>query len=210
MKNLLYFISILFFFLITNNISAQDINENSWMCSFNFNPSILLSNNNWSLKHPVYQATGKIQYEEINGIFEQSIFVSGGLEVKKGHFAFQGNIGFIPQKLTKNMPVKDKELNLLFSELSILFYPMKYNGSPFNPFISIGGALLKASGDIDNTGLMISYTGGVKIPLYSKIGFNLGLKGMLLRYTQLQLSENISKDISIYPFALFIGAFYQF
>ena len=108
MKNLLYFISILFFFLITNNISAQDINENSWMCSFNFNPSLLLSNNHWSLNHPVYQATSEIQYEEVNGIFKQCKTAHSDIKFKR-------NITSI-NNLANSNSLKKEMLRSLFPE----------------------------------------------------------------------------------------------
>ena len=129
--------------------------------------------------------------------------------MSKGYFGFQFNLEFMPQKLIKSEPIKNNKLNLLIGEFSILLYPTKYTNKSIRPYISLGSGLLKTNGDIDNTGFIISYATGLKIPLSTKFGINLGLKGMILKYTQLNLAENISKDIRIYPLKLSIGVFCQ-
>ena len=115
----------------------------------------------------------------------------------------------MPQKLTKSEPIKNSEFNLFIGELSILLYPLKYRNKSFKPYLSLGSAFFKANGDIDNTGIGISYGTGCRIPLSTKLDINFGLKGMLLKYTQLNLTESISQDISINLFKLSMGIFYQ-
>jgi hypothetical protein len=209
MVKLNFLLPILLAFFISTKVSAQNIEEESWTTTIYFTPSLVNSKSEWDFSHPIYNETGGVQYENITGTFEQSFALIGGLEISKGYFGFQGNLEFMPQKLTKSESIEKKELNLLMGGVSILFYPMKYHNRSIKPYLSLGGDLLKTSGDIDNTGFVISYAAGVKIPISDKFGIKSGAKGMVLKYTQLKVAENISKDIRIYPFEFFAGIFYQ-
>jgi hypothetical protein len=209
MRKLIFLIPIVFTFIVSNKLFAQKIEEQSWITSIYINTLLTSSNCDWSLSHPIFSQGGGVQYETITGTFEQSIAVNGGLEMSKGYFGFQCNFEFMPQKLTKSEPIKNSELNLFIGEFSILLYLLKDRNKSFKPYLSLGGGFLKANGDIDNTGIGISYGTGCRIPLSTKFDINLGLKGMLLKYTQLNLTESISKDISINLFKLSIGIFYQ-
>ncbi len=209
MVKLNFLLSILLAFFISTKVSAQNIEEESWTTSVYFYPSLVSPKSDWDFSHPIYNGMGGVQYETITGTFEQSFALNGGLEISKGYFGFQGNLEFMPQKLSKSEPTEKKELNLLMGGVSILFYPMKYHNRSIKPYLSLGGDLLKAGGDIDNTGFVISYAAGVKIPISDKFGIKSGAKGMVLKYTQLKVAENISKDIRIYPFEFFAGIFYQ-
>ena len=202
-------ILILFVSVVSNITYAQSIDEKPWSVSFYLNPSLIISNSDWSLSHPIYYGSGAVQYEEITGTFEHSFAIDGGLEVSKGHWGFQGGFGFIPQKLIKSSPAKNQKLNLVFGEISILYYPLTSDNESIMPYLSIGGGLLKTNGDIDNSGIVFSYAAGAKLLLLNNFGINIGLKGMLLKYTQLGLTESITKDISINPFKIFIGVFYK-
>ena len=203
-----FLIPVFIIFIITDYISAQNSGGESWTVSVFLSPSLVSPKSDWSFSHPSYHETGGVHYEIIAGTFEQNFAVSGGLEMEKGYFGLQGNFEYMPQKLSKSEAAQNDELKLLMGEFSLLLYPLKDYKS-FKPFLSLGGGLLKASGDIDNTGLVMSYATGVKIPLSGKFGINLELKGRLLKYTQLELSESISKDIRIHPWKLSLGAFYQ-
>ena len=209
MRKLIFLIPIVFTFIVSNKIFAQKIEKQSWNTSIYINTLLTSSNCDWSLSHPIFSQGGGVHYETITGTFEQSIAVNGGLEMSKGYFGFQCNFEFMPQKLTKSEPIKNSELNLFIGELSILLYPLKYRNKSFKPYLSLGSGFLKANGDIDNTGIGISYATGFRITLSTKLDINVGLKGMLLKYTQLNLTESISKDISINLFKLSIGIFYQ-
>ena len=209
MRKVSSIILILFVSLISNITYAQSTDEKPWSISFYLNPSFMVSNSNWSFSHPIYHETGTVQYEEITGTFEHSFAIEGGLEVSRGYWGFQGNFGFVPQQLIKSAPVKNQKLNLVFGEISILYYPLIFDNESIRPYVSIGGGLLKTSGDIDNTGIIFSYAAGAKHLLFTNFGINIGMKGMLLKYTQLELKDSITKDISIYPFKIFIGVFYK-
>ena len=203
-----FIIPMFFVFVITDYMWAQNSGGESWTASVFLSSSLVSPKSDWSFSHPTYHATGGIHAENITGTFEQSCAVNGGLEMEKGYFGLQGNFEYMPQKLSKSEATQNDELKLLIGEFSLLLYPLK-DYKLFKPFLSLGGGLLKASGDIDNTGLVMSYATGVKIPLSGKFGINLELKGRLLKYTQLELSESISKDIRIHPWKLSLGAFYQ-
>jgi hypothetical protein len=209
MVKLNFLLPILLAFFISTKVSAQNIEKESWTTSVYFYPSLVSQKSDWEFSHPIYNGMGGVQYETITGTFEQSFALNGGLEISKGYFGFQGNLEIMPQKLTKSEPIEKKELNLFMGGVSILFYPMKYHDRSIKPYLSLGGDLLKASGDIDNTGFVIFYAAGVKIPISDKFGVKSGAKGMVVKYTQLKVAENISKDIRIYPFEFFAGIFYQ-
>jgi len=205
MRKLIFLIPTLCIFIVTNNISAQDIEKQSWNTSIYISPSFAVSNSDWSLSHPI----GSGRYETITGTFKQSMALNGGIEINKGYFGFQFNIELMPQKLIKSESAINNELDLLIGEFSILFYPMKYSSNSMKPYISLGSGPLKTIGDIDNAGFIISYAAGLKIPILAGFSINLGLKGMRIKYTQLGLAESISKDIRIYPLKLHTGVFWQ-
>jgi len=209
MAKLIFLIPMVFIFIATTNMPAQNVEKGSWTTSVFLSPSLASSKIDWSFSHPIYNQAGGVNWETFSGTFEQSITVSGGAEMSKGHFGFQGKFDFMPQKLTKTASIKSSELNLLIGELSILFYPMKYNGKSIKPYAILGSGLLKATGDIDNTGYVLSYGAGIKIPFSGRLDMDLGLKGMSIKYTQLNLAESISKDIRIHPYMLFLGVFYR-
>jgi hypothetical protein len=190
-------------------LPGQNIEKEPWSRSIHFNASVVGSKSDWSMSHPIHHESGGLHYESITGAFEQYFSVNGGFEMKKGNWGYQCNFEFMPQKLTKSEPITNRELNLFIGEISILYYPPKHDHESYKPYLALGGGLIKASGDIDNSGLMISYAAGVKIPFSAKLGMNFGLKGMRIKYTQLDLTESISKDICISPFKILIGVFYQ-
>ncbi|MFC1481090.1 outer membrane beta-barrel protein [Candidatus Neomarinimicrobiota bacterium] len=190
-------------------LPGQDIEEEPWSTSIYFNPSVMTSTSDWSMSHPYYSPDGSADWETITGTFEQQLSWNGGLEMKKGYFGYQCNFEYMPQKLAKSVPITDHELNLLIGDISILYYPPINDSESFKPYLALGGGLIKASGDIDNSGLIISYGAGVKISISPNLGINFGLKGTRIKYTQLEVAENITKDISISPFKILIGIFYQ-
>ena len=94
MRKLNFLIPLLFFFIVSKNISAQNIQKQSWNKMIYVNSSLISPKSDWSLSHPVYQQTGGFQNETITGTFKQCIALNGG---KRNMDDFQNGSGSIKQ-----------------------------------------------------------------------------------------------------------------
>ena len=160
--------------------------------------------NDWSVSHPIYGGGG-VTWETFTGMFKHSLHLEGGLELRRSHFGVRGTLGVIPQRFTQDTPPKENDLKLLLAGLSAVVYPGA-TGAKIEPFLLAGAGGQKASGDMDNTGFYLSTGAGLGARLGSRVRLDAGLQVLRLKYTQIDLTPDIAKDVPIYPVSLFIGA----
>jgi opacity protein-like surface antigen len=186
-------------------VSAQAEFERFWTWSAQMAVSFVLTNTDWSISHPTYSGGG-VTWETFDGTFEQRVHLQGSLELRRKYVAFRGTVGFLPQRFTQLAPAQDKELKLVMGGLAAVVYPTAGSVSRFEPYAAAGVGVQKATGDMTNGGFYLSGAAGIRLALTARLALDGGLQIHRLKYTQIELTSQIAKDVATYPVAVFLGA----
>ena len=84
---------ILLFFSTAISILAQGQSNQKWDLTFHFSSGYSLSTSDWEYTHPYIWGSGGSFTGRISGTYKESYNFEGGLEISKGYFGFQINMG---------------------------------------------------------------------------------------------------------------------
>ena len=190
--------------LWVSRVGGQVSDEPSWIWSAHFTVSLAVNDTDWGVRHPIYGG-GNVTWETLSGTISQGIHAQGGIELRRGKLGFRGTLGVLPQELTEEAPARKEGFSLLLGGFSVVLYPR--GGSPVRvqPYLQGGAGGQKAMGDLDNTGFFLSGAAGVVTSLTGRVSLDGGVQVLRLKYTQVDLGNNIQKDLTAHPVSLFLG-----
>jgi len=89
-----------------------------------------------------------------------------------------------------------------------LFFPTGNPIGEISPYVTVGFGGCRLTGDYDDSGYLISYGGGVRLFFIEKLGFNIGIKGFIMDFGNI---EQISGEkLKIKPIQATFGLIYCF
>ncbi len=185
-------------------VGGQASDEPCWIWSAHFTLSLAVNETDWAVRHPVYGG-GNVTWETLSGTVYQGFHAQVGIELRKGRIGLRGTLGALPQELTQEAPARGEEFTLLLGGLSVVFYPRAGTPGRVQPYLQGGAGGQKATGDLDNTGFYLSGAAGVRTSLTSRVSLEGGVQVLRLKYTQVDLGNNIQKDLTTHPVSLFLG-----
>ena len=202
MKRTLFIVTIIFFILIiSGNIRAQQTNNNSWDLKITAQYGYTFGSNNWEYSHPFYTGTGAQTINETGSFNAKSIW-GGGVELSKGYFGVDANAGIIPSEIIVDKSGEQYDFNSIFLEIEGILFPLNSSADKVIPLLKIGGGGMTSSGDLNNSALFISFSGGARTYFTEKFGVSLMIKGRHITYDEIPLDENVTGDISFTSFAI--------
>ncbi len=202
MKRVLLIVAILFFnLIISGNILAQKSNNDSWNLRITAQYGYPFGSNDWEYSHPFYTGTG-VQTINETGTFNAKSVWGGGVELSKGYFGINANAGIIPSEIIINKSGERYNFNSTFFEIEGIFFPFANTTDFVIPLLKIGGGGMTSSGDLNNSALFISFSGGARTYFTEKFSVSLMIKGRHITYDEIPLDENITGDISLTNFAI--------
>jgi hypothetical protein len=173
---------------------AQSSPGEGWSWSAGITASLVLGDSDWSMTHP-YHGSGGTTWETLSGTFSSSIRVLGDLEVRRDHFGFRGSVGVLPQTFTQESPAQEEDFTLLTGGISGVVYPLGGDDRKWEPFAALGVGGQKATGGLDNSGYYFSVSGGIRAWITGAVAVEGGAEYQRLKYTQVDLGDNIQKDL---------------
>jgi hypothetical protein len=191
-------------------LQAKAPAEGRWRIAGLVQAGFALGETDWEIRHPVYSGGEAATWESISGKFLKSSRFSAGLELSKGFLGGRVEFGIISMKMTNAATGQDSKFTSYFGEIALLFFPMKNPRGRIVPYLSAGAGGFLSGGDIDNPGYHLSLGGGVRCFISDKVGIGLGLKLPLMKYHQVEIGSNITKDLSYSPFLVGLEALVRF
>jgi hypothetical protein len=146
-----------------------------------------------------------VTWETLRGTISHGLSIRGSVEVRRKYLGVRGTVGILPQEFTQEAPAQAKDLTLLLGGLSAALYPYAGSIRRLEPYLAMGAGGQLATGDMDNTGFYLSASGGVRASLSSRISLEGGIELQRLKYTQVDLGNNIENDLAVTPVSLFLG-----
>lgn len=194
--------------MIPGIVKAQQIDNPSWNLSVSLHYGYPFATNDWEYSHPSYSGFG-VQTIRETGSFKAKSFFAGGIELAKGYFGINANAGIFPAEIKVDKPGEHYNFNSIFLELEGIFFPLSSQTDKVIPLLKIGGGGVTSSGDLNNTALFMSFSGGVRTFFTEKFGASLMLKGRHITYDEIPLGENLTGDIVFTNFAIEIEVLYM-
>jgi hypothetical protein len=201
-KRVLLIVAILLFnLIISENILAQQSNNDSWNLRITAQYGYPLGSNNWEYSHPFYTGTG-VQTINETGSFNAKSVWGGGVELSKGYFGINANAGIIPSEIIIDKSGEQYNFNSIFLEIEAIFFPLANSTDFVIPLLKIGGGGMTSNGDLNNNALFISFSGGARTYFTEKFGVSLMIKGRHITYNEIPMDENVTGDISFTNFTI--------
>ncbi|MCW9097380.1 MAG: hypothetical protein OQJ93_08320 [Ignavibacteriaceae bacterium] len=202
MNKVLPIVTILFLILIiSGNILAQQSNNYSWNLRITAQYGYPLGSNDWEYSHPFYTGTG-VQTINETGTFNAKSVWGGGVELSKGYFGINTDAGIIPSEIIINKSGELYNFNSIFLEIEGIFFPLANTTDFVIPLLKIGGGGMTSNGDLNNSALFFSLSGGARTYFTEKFGVSLMIKGRHITYDEIPMDENVTGDISFTNFAI--------
>lgn len=202
MKRVLLIVAILFFnLIISGNILAQQSNNDSWNLRITAQYGYPLGSNDWEYSHPLYTGTGVHTINE-TGTFKAKSVWGGGVELSKGYFGINANAGIIPSEIIINKSGERYNFNSTFLEIEGTIFPLANTTDFVIPLLKIGVGGMISNGDLNNSALFFSLSGGGRTYFTEKFGVSLMIKGRHITYDEIPMDENVTGDISFTNFAI--------
>ncbi len=177
--------------------------DHGWSWGAGLSVGLVVGESDWSVSHPIYEGAS-VTTETFSGSFRHLLHLEAGLEARRGHLGLRGTLGFLPQEFAQADPPKEKHLTLLMGGLAVVLYAAPPEGR-FEPWISAGAGGQRAVGDMENTGFYLSGGAGLATGLGSHVKLHGGIQVFRLKYTQIDLAPDITKDVPVYPVSLSLG-----
>jgi hypothetical protein len=210
---------LLFLLFLINIVEAQEKENNDWNVIFHIQGGFFGNGGAYSYKVSsesyLYDTSAEASIEVKYNI---GYLLNGGLELSKGYLGFQANFGFAPANLDAALKIsalgyslEEKEevnINTFYGEGTFLFFP---TGSPvdeISPYAILGIGGCKLTGDYDDSGYLITYGGGIRLFLLEKLGFNIGIKGFIMNFGDIE--EISGEKLKIKPIQVTFGLIYCF
>jgi hypothetical protein len=188
----------------TAEVEAQEGPQGPWTLSGRLSAGVALGDSDWSVRHPYYGGSS-VTWETFRGTFSHGVHLLGNLELRRKYLGIRGTAGLLPQEFRQEAPAQVKELTLLLGGLSAVLYPLAGSEGRMEPFLSLGAGGQKATGEMDNTGFYLSGAMGLGARVGARISLDGGIEFRRLKYTQIDFGNNVQKDLSVTPVALFLG-----
>lgn len=201
---------ILIIILVYYYLPAQQTSDESWNKIISLQFGFQMGNNTWEYAHPFYNGTGGTQTIRETGSFKLKSIFNGEFELSHGYFGFSASAGIFSAEIKVDKVEEPYDFNSIFIEIAGKLFPLGNTSDRVVPFLIIGGGALKSSGDLDNSGLFLSFGGGFRTFFTENLGASLMLKGYYLTFNEIPLDENVTGDISVFPFAIAVGVSYKF
>jgi hypothetical protein len=163
-----------------------------------------MNETDWTIRHPYYGG-GVASWETLSGTFSQRIHAQADIELRRNYLGFRGTFGLLPQEFTQEAPDRTEDFTLVLAGLSVVLYPRAASPEKLQPYLLAGAGGQKATGDLDNTGFFFSGAFGVLANFTARVSLDGGLQVFRLKYTQVDLGNNIQKDLKTHPVSLFLG-----
>jgi hypothetical protein len=128
------------------------------------------------------------------------------LERRSGRLGPGGTVGLMPQTFTQESPAQEEDFPLLNGGIAGVLYPLGGDGHRWEPFTALGVGGLKATGGLENTGFHVPVAGGIRARITERFSVEGGAEYNRLRSTQVDLGNNIQKDLKVTRPSLFLGA----
>lgn len=194
--------------IMYGSIKAQQEGDYLWQPIITLHYEYSFGTNDWEYSHPLYTGSGVHSISETGTFKTKSIF-SVGFEISKGYYGFNVNTGIIPAEINVDKTGMNYNFNSFFLEIEGIFFPLSNPADKLVPLLKIGGGGIKSSGDLTNSALFYSFSGGIRTSLSEKTGVTLMIKGRHITYNEIPLNENVTGDISFTNFAIKIEALYK-
>lgn len=210
MKNNTIVILLIMFSQLTINLFAQDYDKETWIKSISINGGIQTSSNSWEYSHPFYGETGVDRVANETGLFKLKSIYRFNFELSKRYFGISTGVGIFPAEIKVDKNEYPYNFNSLFLEIEGVFFPLNDPNNKLTPLIKIGTGGVISSGDLDNTAIFVSFSGGLRTFLTKNIGVSLMLNGRHFTYDEIPLTEQITGDVMFTNFTLQLGVIYVF
>ena len=194
----------LFCVVWASGAAGQNQDEGSWTWSAQVSASMAVNEAEWTVRHPYYGG-GSETWETLRGTFSQGIHAQGDIELRNKYLGVRGTLGVLPQEFTQEAPARKEDFTLLLAGLSMVLYPLVESTGKLEPYILAGAGGQKAVGDMENTGYFLSGVAGILTTLSPRVSLDGGIQVFRLKYTQVDLGNNIQKDLQAHPVSLFLG-----
>lgn len=208
-RNAFLTIVLIFTFIIIKTGKAQQAFEKSWDKVITFHAGYALGSNDWEYTHPLYTGFG-IQTISETGSFKAKSAYNFGFEFSKGYFGINISTGIILAEIDVSKSQKQYKINPVFVVLEGILFPVSNSPDNIIPLLKIGLGGIKSSGELNNTALFISISGGLRKFITENLGISLLIKGLYITYDEIPMSDNVSGDIYIFPLVLEGGICYRF
>ena len=190
--------------MVPTHASAQVGAGSDWTWSAGISASGFLSDSDWSMTHP-YHGPGSTTWETLRGEFSHGIRLQGDLEGRRNRLGFRGTVGLLPQTFTQESPAREEDFTLMTGGISGVVYPLGGYDRRWEPFAALGVGGQKATGGLDNTGFYLSLTGGIRAMITEQVSVEGGAEYYRLKYTQVDLGNNIQHDLKATTPSVFLG-----
>ena len=184
--------------------SAQSVSGSHWSWSAGISASWLPGDPDWSVTHPYVGGSGT-SWETLRGTFSSGIRVQGDLGVRRGRIGLRGTVGIMPQTFTQESPVQEEDFKLLTGGIAGVIYLQGGDHRRWEPFTALGIGGLKAIGGLNNTGFYLTAVGGFRVRITEELWFEGGAEFNRFKYTQIDIGNNIQKDMRVSGPSVFLG-----
>jgi len=193
----------------TINLLAQDYAKDTWIKSVTISGGLPTSSNSWEYSHPFYGETGVDRIGNETGSFKLKSIYSFNFELSKGYFGISAGAGIFPAEIKVDKNEDPYNFNSLFLEIEGVFFPLIDPNNKLIPLFKIGTGGVISSGDLDNTAIFVSFSGGLRTFLTKNIGVFLILNGRHITYDEIPLTEQITGDIKFTNCTIQLGVIYR-
>ena len=162
----------------------------------------------WEFQHPYYGTTVPDRWETVSGRVEPGSAIGGGFELSKTRVGFKIEFEVIPSKLTITQEDRRLDHTLYCGELSLLLFPHRGRDDWSAGFIGLGAGVFSSTGDVSNGGLIIKAEAGYRMAVSNRFGICLSIQSRYLKYHQVEVQDQITKDIGVMPLAIRLGFVY--
>ena len=183
---------------------AQEPSTQTRAWSARLGVGFFTSVSDWSVSHPYYSANNTT-WETFTGTVRHHLHLEGSFELRRTYVGLRGTLGLIPQQFTQVSPEREDDLTLILAGLSAVLYPAGASATKVEPFVLLGAGGQKGAGDMNNSGFYLSAGAGLAVEIVSHLEVELGVRLLRMKYTQIDLTPTIAKDVGIAPVSVFLG-----
>jgi len=199
----------------STEVCAQDATTRGWATSFNLAIGGSLTQTDWEITHPYVTASGQL-WQTIFGDGNRPVMASGGVELRKGRIALQGNLGWMSSRLTLTgvrgfvpddpyTPGQVWKFSSYQLEGALVYFPLAEAAARVAPYVSAGLGYVSSRGDTEMGGGSLSLSAGLRLPLWSHVALDAGIKARYLRLSGFDLSPTMHPLIVLKPVFATIG-----
>ncbi len=202
-------ITVLTLLVLSSTPGAQSITGNSWRTFIHLSGGYFLADNKWEISHPYYDPSGPVTWETITGDIAIGGTGSCGIELTKKHIGFQLDLSFLPMRFRTDPSTQYIDLNAYVTELSFLVYPSNSRTKKVFSFIALGGGLFFSDADVVKSGYLLSGKIGLRSFVSDKVGISISFAGKYIIHHQVQIQDQIQKDLNMTSAAIFADLIYR-